>query len=59
MVTKEQMLAGLNALEDLLKEQARLGEDRRRIIALYLRMRRQRQAIKRMQQAERQMELAI
>ena len=35
------------------------GEDRRRIIALYLRMRRQRQAIKRMQDAEKQMELAI
>jgi hypothetical protein len=35
------------------------GEDRRRMISLYLRMRRQRQAIKKMQAAERQMELAI
>jgi hypothetical protein len=31
------------------------GEDRRRIIALYLRMRKQRQAIKRMQDKERQL----
>jgi hypothetical protein len=35
------------------------GEDRRRIITLYLRMRRQRQAVKIMQNAEKQMELAI
>jgi len=35
------------------------GEDRRRIIALYLRMRRQRQAIKRLEMAEKQMELNL
>ena len=33
------------------------GEDRRRIIALYLRMRRQREAIKRMESAEKQLHL--
>lgn len=34
------------------------GEDRRRMIALYLRYRRQRTAVKRMQDAERQLEMA-
>ena len=35
------------------------GEERRRMVALYLRQRRQRQAIRRMEMAERQQEFAL
>ncbi len=52
-------LVDLTGLETRRAREILDGEDRRRIIALYLRMRRQRQAIKIMQAAEKQMEMAL
>ena len=52
-------LTDVSGLETMVAKQVIEGEDRRRIIALYLRNRRQRIAIKKMQDKERQMELAI